>query len=120
MEAFNGLFVCSTNLLKDLDPASLRRFDVKVRFGWLRPEQAWTLFEDVLRALGAEPPVRADWLPRLADLEYLTPGDFATLARRQRLSARPPSAESLFAGLAGELALKPERQSRGMGFTAAL
>ena len=120
MEAFDGLFVCSTNLLRDLDPASLRRFDVKVRFGWLKPDQAWTLFEDLLRDLGAEPPVHTDWLPRLADLEYLTPGDFATLARRQRLSAGPPSAESLFAGLVGELEFKPEGRSRGMGFTAAL
>lgn len=120
MQAFDGLFVCSTNLLSDLDPASLRRFDVKVRFGWLRPDQAWTLFEDLLRDLGAEPPVRADWLPRLADLQYLTPGDFATVARRQRLSAGPPCAESLYAGLIGEVELKPERQSRGMGFAAAL
>ena len=91
-----------------------------MRFGWLRPDQAWTLFEDLLRDLGGEPPARADWLARLADLEYLTPGDFATLARRQRLSAGPPSAESLFAGLVGELEFKPEGRSRGTGFTAAL
>jgi len=32
MEAFEGLFVCSTNLIDDLDPAALRRFDLKVRF----------------------------------------------------------------------------------------
>ncbi len=30
MENFDGLFICSTNLMDDLDQASLRRFAIKV------------------------------------------------------------------------------------------
>jgi transitional endoplasmic reticulum ATPase len=41
MEAFPGIFVASTNLMDNLDPAALRRFDIKVKFGYLTAEQAW-------------------------------------------------------------------------------
>src|SRR5690606_22942609 len=32
MERFNGIFVCTTNLLESLDQAALRRFTFKIRF----------------------------------------------------------------------------------------
>ena len=34
METFPGIFIASTNLLDHLDPASLRRFDPKLHFGY--------------------------------------------------------------------------------------
>ncbi|MDX8406476.1 MAG: AAA family ATPase, partial [Mariprofundus sp.] len=40
IENFDGLFICSTNLMDDLDQASLRRFAIKVEFDYLKPEQA--------------------------------------------------------------------------------
>jgi len=45
MEDFEGLFICSTNLMDVFDQASLRRFDLKIKFNYLRPDQAWTLFQ---------------------------------------------------------------------------
>jgi hypothetical protein len=120
MEAFEGLFVCSTNLMDDLDPAALRRFDLKVRFVYLRPEQAWKLFRSVLNEQGVRVPRKADWLPRLARLERLTPGDFLTLVRRQRLALGRMAAASLFASLRGESAFKSGREGRGIGFAAEL
>jgi SpoVK/Ycf46/Vps4 family AAA+-type ATPase len=44
MEAFPGVFIASTNLMAQLDQAALRRFDLKVKFGFLTPEQAKKLF----------------------------------------------------------------------------
>jgi SpoVK/Ycf46/Vps4 family AAA+-type ATPase len=120
MEAYDGLFVCSTNLMEDLDPAALRRFDLKIRFDYLRPEQAWRLFRAVLKEQGCRVPAKADWLPRLARLERLTPGDFATLVRRQRLATGPLTAGSLCEGLRRELSFKSGREERGIGFTAPL
>jgi len=38
MEAFDGIFVCTTNLMDKLDQASLRRFSFKIRFDVLKPE----------------------------------------------------------------------------------
>lgn len=39
MEAFEGIFVASTNLIDTLHAASLRRFDFDVKFGYLTREQ---------------------------------------------------------------------------------
>ena len=53
MESHPLPFACTTNLHERLDRASLRRFLVKVRFGWLTAEQARLAFE---RILDADPP----------------------------------------------------------------
>jgi len=44
MENYNGIFICSTNLMNNLDSAALRRFDFKLEFTYLKDEQAWQLF----------------------------------------------------------------------------
>ena len=41
MESFSGVFIASTNLMAGLDQAALRRFDLKVKFDFLRTDQAW-------------------------------------------------------------------------------
>jgi len=45
MENFDGLFICSTNLMDDLNQASLRSFAIKVEFDYLKQEQAWKMFK---------------------------------------------------------------------------
>ena len=45
MESHALPFACTTNLPDRLDRASLRRFLVKVRFGWLTPAQARLAFQ---------------------------------------------------------------------------
>jgi SpoVK/Ycf46/Vps4 family AAA+-type ATPase len=42
METFQGVFVASTNLMESLDQASLRRFDIKVKFDFLGRDQIVT------------------------------------------------------------------------------
>ncbi|MBK5938244.1 AAA family ATPase [Halochromatium roseum] len=119
MEAFDGLFIVSTNLIETLDRAALRRFDLKIHFDYLRPEQAWTLFGDCLRQTGGRLTQPQHWQARLADLRGLTPGDFATLVRAQRLASRPLTPQTLYDGLVAEIALKePEQTRRPIGFAA--
>lgn len=36
MESFEGIFIASTNLMSSLDEAALRRFDLKMRFDYLK------------------------------------------------------------------------------------
>lgn len=43
IESVHGAFIASTDSMTDVDQAALRRFDPKVTFGFLRPEQAWGL-----------------------------------------------------------------------------
>ncbi len=115
MEAFEGLFIASTNLMDTLDAACLRRFDLKVRFEYLRPEQAWTLFDDACQRLG----LSTDELvrPALARLTTLAPGDFATVLRRARLQPIA-DARALVRLLEAECELKPDRPRRAIGFAS--
>ena len=52
MEAFDGIFICTTNLIENLDPATLRRFDFKVKFDYLSPIQAQQMAANLLVSLG--------------------------------------------------------------------
>jgi transitional endoplasmic reticulum ATPase len=38
MERFRGILICTTNRLMDLDQASIRRFNFKIGFSYLKPE----------------------------------------------------------------------------------
>ena len=79
-------FICTTNLMKDVDEASLRRFTFKVRFEYLKPAQvklAFRRFFDI--DISAPPLFGVDVSAPLPDLSYLTPGDFAVVKSKQEL-----------------------------------
>ena len=71
MERFNGIFVCTTNLMDAIDQAALRRFTFKIRFKPLRSEQRERMF--VVEALGGDEATCAvfggERLPRGLDAE---------------------------------------------------
>jgi len=114
MESFEGLFIVSTNLMKDLDGAALRRFDLKVCFRALRPEQVSRLFQAHLGKLGLKDP-QGLAEQSIRSLNNLAPGDFAAVSRRARFK---PFANALqFAqALVGEVRLKKEGSSQPIGF----
>ena len=116
MEQFDGLFFCSTNLMEQLDQASLRRFDLKIKFDFIKPDQLWGLFKQVLEDYKADAPDEATWMKKVKALENLTPGDFATVARQSRFSGKPLDAEGLFDGLKRELKFKAYGAYKNMGF----
>ena len=113
MEAFEGLFIASTNLVNSLDAASLRRFDFKVKFDFLRPAQRIALFRRVL-GNNVEPDELT--LRRLAQLDQLVPGDFANVLRQFRALGMEPTSARLIEGLEGEIQLKPGAGVRRIGF----
>ncbi len=116
MERFEGVFVCSTNLMDNLDQASLRRFDLKIKFDYLKPEQGWELFQQVIADYnsciedteGCEKKVRA--------LRGLTPGDFATVVRQSRYDPIKLDAQSLIDGLKREIEFKDKGKFKNIGF----
>jgi hypothetical protein len=114
MESFGGVFIASTNLMDKLDPAVLRRFDLKVRFGPLRPAQAAQLLQRHCQQHQLPEPSAAE-LAQVQTLTRLTPGDFAAVPRQSRL--RPlHSASDWVKALQAECALKPHTKTSGMGF----
>ncbi len=120
MEDFEGLFICSTNLMDALDEAALRRFDLKIHFASLRPEQARALFRQALEDHDARLDDEADWPQRLERLDGLTPGDFATALRRLTVARQPVRAETLYQGLEAETRLRQTRRGRPIGFNAVV
>jgi SpoVK/Ycf46/Vps4 family AAA+-type ATPase len=115
MEAFPGIFIASTNLMDTLDTAALRRFDLKVRFDFLRREQAQVMFGDLAEALGLTLDLGAS--SALKATANLTPGDFAAVANQARFLP-VGSALELAQRLAAECSLKPESRRKPIGFPA--
>jgi SpoVK/Ycf46/Vps4 family AAA+-type ATPase len=114
MESFAGVFIASTNLMTGLDQAALRRFDLKVKFDFLRRDQAWSLFKRHCAAVGLPAPSQKH-KSQLARLSCLTPGDFAAVARQNRF--RPIATPIAFiTALGQECLVKEEGQSKAIGF----
>jgi SpoVK/Ycf46/Vps4 family AAA+-type ATPase len=116
MEQFKGLFFCTTNLMDSLDPASLRRFDLKIKFDYLKANQVWTMFQQTLQDYQQEAPDLAIWQKKVCALQGITPGDFATVARQNKFSDKRLDAEQLIKGLERELQFKQYGAFKGMGF----
>jgi len=83
IESFPGILIASSNLIDQLDPASLRRFDIKIPFGYLLPAQATRLLVSHCQKLGLPDPTPED-LALTSAMETVTPGDFAAVARQHR------------------------------------
>ena len=116
MERYNGIFICTTNLMDRIDQAALRRFTFKIRFKPLTREQRERMF--VVEALGGDAAALSDALrSRLAKLEQLCPGDFAAVKRQVEILAETLAPEEFLAQLEAEHRIKPEvREARPIGF----
>jgi len=113
IESFPGIMIASTNLIDQLDPASLRRFDIKLHFDYLRPEQAACLLESYCKNLKLPPPTPAD-LILATDMQVSTPGDFAAVARQHKFQPFR-DASGLLEAVISELAHKGAHHRR-IGF----
>jgi transitional endoplasmic reticulum ATPase len=118
MEAFEGIFVCTTNLMQNLDPATLRRFDFKVKLDYLRKDQVWRMFCDALAGLGIDHQVAEHCKAAVTGLEKLTPGDFENALRQQTILGEDASPEWLLSRLVKECSIKPAGMTRGIGFVS--
>jgi len=114
IEAFNGTFVCTTNLMESMDAASLRRFDFKIRFGYMRPEQSIALFKQFTGDRAELPDTLAR---RVRALDNLTPGDFAVAKRQSALQQNNLPAGVLADILEKESRLKSHGSHKFLGFT---
>ena len=116
MERYNGVFICTTNLMDRVDQAALRRFSFKIKFKPLTAAQRERMF--IVEALDGDDSAFSETLrTRLARLDQLCPGDFAAVKRQVEILAAQLSAEEFLEQLEAEHRIKPEvREARGMGF----
>ena len=116
IERFEGLMVVSTNLIEVLDPAALRRFDLKLKFDYLTLPQRLDFAKQQAEILGL-PLLSEEDLSQIESLNLLTPGDFAAVARRHQFSPFQKVQDWLSA-LQGECEVKPAffATTRRIGF----
>ena len=116
IERFEGLMVVSTNLIEVLDPAALRRFDLKLKFDYLTLKQRLDFTKQQAEILGL-PLLSEENLNQIESLNLLTPGDFAAVARRHQFSPFQKVQDWLMA-LQGECEVKPafSATTRRIGF----
>lgn len=113
IESFPGVLIASTNFLDQLDAASLRRFDLKLQFDYLQPQQIRRLLVSWCRSLALSPPDVED-LAMAQNLETTTPGDFAAVARQHRFQPYT-DARAFMQAVIAESEIK-NRRSRQIGF----
>ena len=116
IERFEGLMVVSTNLIEVLDPAALRRFDLKLKFDYLTLPQRLDFAKQQAEILGL-PLLSEEDLSQIESLNLLTLGDFAAVARRHQFSPFQKLQDWLSA-LQGECEVKPafSATTRRIGF----
>ena len=116
IERFEGLMVVSTNLIEVLDPAALRRFDLKLKFDYLTLPQRLDFAKQQAEILGL-PLLSEEDLSQIESINLLTPGDFAAVARRHQFSPFQKVQDWLMA-LQGECEVKPafSATTRRIGF----
>jgi SpoVK/Ycf46/Vps4 family AAA+-type ATPase len=81
MERFRGILICTTNMLAGLDSASIRRFNHKIKFDYLRPEGNIVFYQRLLAPLSnssLDEVVKKE----LHEIRQLTPGDFRIVRDR--------------------------------------
>jgi len=117
MENFESIFIATTNLIDNLDKASLRRFDLKLEFDYLKSEQSWNMFLSYCKDLKLAKPSTA-LKGSVESLKYLTPGDFAAVTRQNRF--RPiADVKDFIQRLEDEIAVKDVSNGNVMGFLAS-
>lgn len=97
MERHPEPFVLTTNLMADLDSASLRRFTFKLKFDYMKPEQTQRLFKGFF---GMDAPKGIEFN------HMLVPGDYANVKRQVEILGIS-SRDDIYRMLEEETKLKP-------------
>jgi SpoVK/Ycf46/Vps4 family AAA+-type ATPase len=113
MENFNGVCICCTNLLDNLDEAALRRFTWKIKFFPLTDDGKEKLFRKYFQPKRRLSNAVKTALHKIRDL---TPGDFKTVHQRQQYSTDSVSPLSAVSALKTEVSYKRSRTS-DIGFS---
>ena len=108
MEVHPYPFVCTTNLMDALDPASLRRFSFKVKYDFLTRAQVQQAFAHFFGLDVAAADV--------CGLDKLTPGDFALVKNKAEILGKTSQFLAVKEMLENEQKLKRNTCANGIGF----
>ena len=115
LQEFRGILICTTNLVKGLDPAVMRRFTTKLEFKYSEGKQLDALYENLLKPLSKSELSEKEIL-RLHKIKTLTPGDFHVV--KGKFSSifsenDNPSNDDLIKALEQEIGFKENKNESG-------
>ena len=110
MESHPYPFICTTNLMESLDPASLRRFSFKVKYNFLTSQQVKEAFDYFFGIKIA--------LAETVGLDKLTPGDFTLVKNKAEILGTSTQFSAVKEMLETEQKLKHNAYGNGIGFRA--
>lgn len=113
MESFDGIFIASTNFMQSFDSASIRRFDIKLKFDYMNSEQVYAMFEALILQNNLILDENAKY--ELNQLRFVTPGDFAVIQRKLKFT-KINTTQSIIEMIKQECAFKSNGSSRSIGF----
>lgn len=118
LEAYDGIVVCTTNFIDNVDTAAQRRFDYKIKFDYLTEKQTNTMFKRLAKAYGLKTSKTALSSKSLTlPGNLLAPGDFAAVLRKTRYYAADVSIEDLHTNLIKEAEFRnPDLLKSKVGF----
>ena len=120
MEQYNGILICTTNLLNSLDPATLRRFDFKVSLDYMTTDQAQQMGLNLFSKFGVKLKIADKEMLKSAIRRFkLSHGDFAALFRRYSVLKSTPSVDTLISDLQLETGFREKDALRSIGFIAS-
>lgn len=99
LERFEGVFLATTNRFDSFDKAILRRFQMKVEFGYLTPEQVKAILAACV--VDSEKTINLT-LSDLTELDHLTPGVMRAAVQNLRLRGFRPRTGRLLDALKEE------------------
>jgi SpoVK/Ycf46/Vps4 family AAA+-type ATPase len=99
LERFEGVFLATTNRFDSFDKAILRRFQMKVEFGYLTPEQVKAILAACV--VDSEKTINLT-LSDLTELDHLTPGVMRAAVQNLRLRGFRPRTSRLLDALKEE------------------
>ena len=121
LQESRDILLCTTNLVKGLDSAVIRRFTTKLEFKYSEGKQLDALYESLLKPLSKTALSEKETL-RLHKLKTLTPGDFHVVKGKfsSIFSEKDnPSNDDLIKALEQEIGFKeskPDGSCRRIGF----
>ena len=115
MERFNGVLICATNFLENLDEAVMRRFALKLEFDYLDPESQVKLFQNYFQDLLSEEP-DTQMINELSEIPHLTHGDFKVVRQKYFYLGVKIHPQQLINDLSGETDFKKDFKRKKVGF----
>lgn len=115
MEAFDGVFLCSTNLMEDIDRAAMRRFHFKVEFGAMTVEQKCKMMLRATQMSSISQEVQVE----LANIGDIVPGDFSLALSALEILGETPSVDEILSELRVQTLLRASRKT-SIGFVQLL